>query len=50
MKDNQGVFNAPSREAIWRRIHRLAYGNSWEYSYDSFAEYDAINRKPQEWE
>lgn len=49
MKDNSGEFNAPSREVIWRRIHRLAYGDAWEYSYEAFAEYDRINRKPEEW-
>lgn len=45
MKDNQGIFNAPSREAIWYRIHKLAYGPDWLYSFSSFAEYDAINRR-----
>lgn len=49
MKDNQGVFNAPSREAIWRRIHKLAYGADWQYDYESFAEYDAANRRPIEY-
>lgn len=49
MKDNSGEFNAPSREVIWRRIHRLAYGDAWEYSYEAFAEYDRINRKSEEW-
>ena len=44
MRYNYGDFNAPSREAIWYRLHRLAYGSSWEYSYDAFAEYDAVNR------
>ena len=28
MNDNRGGFNAPSRYAIWYRIHKLAYGNS----------------------
>lgn len=44
MRYNEGGFNAPSREAIWYRMHRLAYGKSWEYSYEAFAEYDAKNR------
>lgn len=44
MKDNQGTFNAPSREAIWYRIHKLAYGSDWPYDFNAFAEYDAINR------
>lgn len=38
-------YNAPSREAIYRRIHHLAYGSSWEYDYEEFVAYDAINRK-----
>ena len=38
-------FNAPSREAAYIRIHKLAYGSDWEYDYEKFAEYDAINRK-----
>lgn len=45
MKDNQGSFNAPSREAIWYRIHKLAYGENWKYDFEEFAEYDAVNRK-----
>lgn len=49
MKDNQGSFNAPSREAIWRRIHKLAYGESWQYDFEAFAEYDAVNRRPIEY-
>ena len=44
MRYNEGGFNAPSREAIWLRMHRLAYGSNWEYSYEKFAEYDAKNR------
>lgn len=45
MRYNTGGFNAPSREAIWYRIHKLAYGDSWEYDYEEFVEWDAINRK-----
>ena len=48
MKDNQGTFNAPSREAIWYRIHKLAYGADWQYTFDSFADYDKKNRLPIE--
>ena len=44
MKDDDGYFNAPSREAIWYRIHKLAYGDDWEYDYEDFVEYDTINR------
>ncbi len=48
MCHNTGGFNAPSREAIYYRIHKLAYGGSWEYDYEKFVEYDAINRKSSE--
>ena len=45
MRYNTGGFNAPSREAIYYRIHKLAYGDSWEYDYEDFVEYDAKNRQ-----
>ena len=44
MLSNEGVFNAPSREAIYYRIHKLAYGMEWVYDYETFVEYDAVNR------
>lgn len=44
MRYNIGGFNAPSREAIYYRIHKLAYGDSWEYDYEEFVEYDKVNR------
>ena len=44
MRDNTGGFNAPSREAIWYRIHKLAYGSTWKYNYEDFVTYDSINR------
>ena len=43
MRHNTGGFNAPSREAIWYRIHKLAYGDSWEYNYEDFVAYDSKN-------
>jgi hypothetical protein len=49
MKDNQGAFNAPSREIIWCRIHKLAYGSEWKHDFEAFAEYDTKNRLPIEW-
>ena len=48
MRYNTGGFNAPSREAIYHRIHKLAYGNEWEYDYEKFVEWDAKNRKTAE--
>lgn len=47
MNDNTGGFNAPSREAIYYRIHKLAYGADWQYDYEKFVEWDAINRKKE---
>ena len=44
MLDNTGRFNAPSRYTIWYRIHKLAYGDSWNGSYEDFVAYDAVNR------
>ncbi len=48
MRYNTGDFNAPSREAIYYRIHKLAFGKDWEYDYEEFVEYDAINRNKAE--
>ncbi len=45
MLNNTGGFNAPSREAIWYRLHKLAYGKDWQYHYEDFVSYDAVNRK-----
>ena len=44
MNSGVGGFNAPSREAIYFRIHKLAYGTDWEYDYEEFVKYDAVNR------
>ena len=44
MRYNVGGFNAPSREAIYYRIHKLAYGSAWQYDYEEFVEWDAKNR------
>lgn len=44
MRNNVGGFNAPSREAIYYRIHKLAYGESWPYDYEEFVSWD-LNRR-----
>ena len=36
-------FNAPSREAIYYRIHKMAYGDEWTYDFEDFLKYDKIN-------
>ena len=38
-------FNAPSREEIYYRIHKLAYGDDWKYDFEKFVEYDIKNIK-----
>lgn len=43
MRYNAGGFNAPSREIIWSRINRLAYGSSWNYQYEDFVRIDQKN-------
>ena len=43
--DETKGFNAPSREAIYYRIHKLAYGSEWVYDREQFIEYDAVNRQ-----
>lgn len=40
-----GGFNPVSREAIYRRIHKLAYGEGWVFDYETFAAFDAPNRR-----
>ncbi|WP_418164676.1 M64 family metallopeptidase, partial [Alistipes putredinis] len=44
MRDKTGGFNAPSREAIYYRINKLAYGDAWAYDYETFVAWDAENR------
>ena len=43
MSTNQGMFNAPSREAIYKRIHKLALGEGWQYDYETFVQQDLKN-------
>ena len=33
-------FNAPSREAIYKRINQIANGKDWEYNFEDFVEWD----------
>ena len=44
MRYNDSPFNAPSREQIYKRIMQCSEGDSWTYDYETFVEYDAINR------
>ena len=45
MRHNTDGFNAPSRERIYYRIHKLAYGTTWQYDYEDFVAFDAVSRK-----
>lgn len=36
-------FNAPSRAAIYNRIHKLAYGSDWQFDYETFVQQDLKN-------
>ena len=36
-------FNAPSRAAIYYRIHKLAYGDDWQFDYEDFVQWDTKN-------
>lgn len=44
--DTTGQFNAPSREAIYYRIHKLAFGKDWEYNFEDFVQWDLKNIQP----
>lgn len=40
MNSNTAPFNVPSREAIYKRVMSMAYGNSWMYDYEDFVAFD----------
>lgn len=46
MRDNVGGFNAPSRQAIWYRINKLAFGADWSGNYEDFVTWDLAHRTP----
>ena len=45
MRDDQLAFNAPCREAIYKRIMQYSEGESWTYDYEIFVEADAPGRE-----
>lgn len=45
MNNDYSYFNAPSREAIYKRIMQLSEGDDWVYDYGTFVEWDSINRQ-----
>lgn len=40
MRGNTHGFNAPSREAIYKRLMRTAHGTPWQYDYETFVAFD----------
>ena len=45
MRYNDCGFNAPSREAIYKRVMKLSEGDDWEYDYETFVAFDAPARE-----
>lgn len=45
MRYNDCGFNAPSREAIYKRVMKLSEGNSWNYDYETFVSFDTPARE-----
>ena len=45
MNSDYSWFNAPSREAIYKRVMKLSEGDDWEYDYEKFVEFDAPARE-----
>lgn len=45
MRYNDCGFNAPSREAIYKRVMKLSEGDSWTYDYETFVTLDAPARE-----
>lgn len=43
MRYNTGGFNAPSREAIYRRIQGISQGTGWSFDREEFVEHDLKN-------
>lgn len=44
MRYNTGGFNAPSREAIYKKIMKFSEGDAWTYDYETFVTFDAPAR------
>ena len=45
MRHNDCGFNAPSREAIYKRVMKLLEGDSWTYDYETFVAFDTPARE-----
>ena len=40
MMNMGGEYSVPAREAIYKRIHKIAYGEDWQYSFNDFVRWD----------
>ena len=40
MMNAGGEFSVPAREAIYKKIHKVAYGEEWQYNIDDFVAWD----------
>ena len=47
MRYNTGGFNAPSREAIYKKIIKFSEGDAWTYDYETFVVFDAPARSAE---
>lgn len=45
MRYNDMPFNAPSREAIYKRVMQLSEGDTWTYDYETFVAFDAAGHQ-----
>ena len=45
MNSDYSWFNAPSREAIYKRVMQLSEGDGWTYDYETFVAFDAPIRE-----
>ncbi len=47
MRYNTGGFNAPSREAIYKKIMKFSEGDAWTYDYETFVAFDTPARSAE---
>ena len=47
MRYNNGYFNAPSREAIYKKIMTFSEGDSWSYDYETFVAFDETGKEQE---
>lgn len=40
MMNAGGEFSVPARVAIYKKIHKVAYGDTWQYDFDDFVTWD----------